>query len=166
MGLSNGTVSEDPDHVLMNQIRLTLHHSPVDSLVTFSKTQGTSMASSSGNAPVRYAVRQALDQEYRKETMRKHSDVLNASTKGVKAALVKSATEQQHDAAQRIREGLIKRDFFGRVIEETPKSKDSGDQSHKDESSKAGRKVWVTYHEGFSNAVRKPISMGELLTGL
>ncbi|KAJ5536779.1 hypothetical protein N7513_009965 [Penicillium frequentans] len=139
---------------------------PVDSLITFSKTQGTSMATSSGNAPVRYAVRQALDQEYRKETMRKQSDVLTASAKGVKAALDRSATEQQHDAAQRIREGLIKRDFFGRVIEEIPKSMDPGDQSHKDESSKAGRKVWVTYHEGFSNAVRKPISMGELLTGL
>ncbi|KAJ5785771.1 uncharacterized protein N7503_010983 [Penicillium pulvis] len=139
---------------------------PVDSLITFSKTQGTSMATSSGNAPVRYAVRQALDQEYRKETMRKQSDVLTASAKGLKAALGKSATEQQHDAAQRIREGLIKRDFFGRVIEEIPKSMDLGDQSHKDESSKAGRKVWVTYHEGFSNAVRKPISMGELLTGL
>ncbi|KAJ5647516.1 hypothetical protein N7490_003888 [Penicillium lividum] len=138
---------------------------PVDSLVTFSNTQGTSMATSNGNAPVRYAVRQALNQEYLKETLRKQSDVLSASAKSARAAL-KSAAEQQGDAAQRIREGLVKRDFFGRVIQENTESKESGGPNHMDEGSKAGRKVWVTFHEGFSNAVRKPISMGELLTGL
>ncbi|KAJ5760038.1 hypothetical protein N7520_007194 [Penicillium odoratum] len=138
---------------------------PVDSLVTFSKIQGTSMATSNGNAPVRYAVRQALNQEYLKETMRKQSDVLSASAKSARAAL-KSAAEQQGDVAQRIREDLVKRDFFGRVVQETTESTESGGPNHMDEGSKAGRKVWVTFHEGFSNAVRKPISMGELLTGL
>ncbi|KAJ5918650.1 ATPase AAA-type core [Penicillium verhagenii] len=138
---------------------------PIDSLITFSKIQGTSLANSSGNAPVRYAVRQALDQEYRKETLRKQSSALSASAKAARAALGKSATEEG-EAARRIREGLVKRDFFGRVIQETPGSKDLEDGSHNDESSKAGRKVWVTFHEGFSNAVRKPISMGELLSGL
>ncbi|KAJ5953377.1 Chromosome transmission fidelity protein 18 [Penicillium verhagenii] len=138
---------------------------PIDSLITFSKIQGTSLANSSGNAPVRYAVRQALDQEYRQETLRKQSSALSASAKAARAALGKSATEQG-EAARRIREGLVKRDFFGRVIQETPGSKDLEDGSHNDESSKAGRKVWVTFHEGFSNAVRKPISMGELLSGL
>ena len=27
------------------------------------------------------------------------------------------------------------------------------------------RKVWVSFHEGFSNAVRKPITLEELMRG-
>jgi chromosome transmission fidelity protein 18 len=27
-------------------------------------------------------------------------------------------------------------------------------------------RVWVTFHEGYSNAVRKPVSLGELVGGL
>ncbi|KAJ0368786.1 hypothetical protein COL922a_014362, partial [Colletotrichum nupharicola] len=45
---------------------------PLDSLVTYSKANG--LSSTSG--PVRYAVRQVLDQEYRKESIRKHSEAL------------------------------------------------------------------------------------------
>lgn len=63
----------------------------------------------------------------------------------------------------------VKRDFFGRIIQEPQQDSAAGDgapQPAQSESSKAGRKVWVTYHDGYSNAVRKPISMGELLAGL
>ncbi|KAJ6004734.1 Chromosome transmission fidelity protein 18 [Penicillium herquei] len=136
---------------------------PIDSLVAFSKMNGSSMGSG-GNAPVRYAVRQVLDQEYRKETMRKQSDALTGSSMG-KLGPGKSTGDS--DSAQKIKAGLVKRDFFGRVIQEpVPDPQDSNNSNQMDESSKAGRKVWVTYHEGFSNAVRKPISMAELLTGL
>lgn len=31
---------------------------------------------------------------------------------------------------------------------------------------KDANKVWITYHEGFSDAVRKPITVEELLRGL
>lgn len=125
--------------------------------------KGTSIGSSSGTAPVRYAVRQVLDQEFRKETMRKQSDVLNAAT--AKSAFGKAMNEQ--DGGQKAtKEGLVKRDFFGRAIQEPTPNKDDEDPNPMDDTSKAGRKVWVTYHEGFSNAVRKPISMGELLAGL
>jgi chromosome transmission fidelity protein 18 len=31
---------------------------------------------------------------------------------------------------------------------------------------KDDNKVWVSFHEGFSNAVRKPITIEELLRGL
>ena len=123
------------------------------------------MEGSSGSAPVRYAVRQVLDQEYRKETTRKQPDALNA---GGKSVLGRSGSEHGTLAQKAMREGAVKRDFFGRVIQDPVSvSKDSEDgTSRTDETSKAGRKVWVTFHEGFSNAVRKPISMGELLAGL
>ncbi|KAJ6130194.1 hypothetical protein N7512_002974 [Penicillium capsulatum] len=134
---------------------------PIDSLVAYSKL-GTN---STGGAPVRYAVRSVLDQEYRKETTRKQSGAL-ASVAG-RSTLDKSVKEPGEAAQKAIKEGLVKRDFFGRVIKEpTPEARDSEQADHTDETSKAGRKVWVTYHEGFSNAVRKPISMGELLIGL
>lgn len=122
----------------------------------------SSLGSASGSAPVRYAVRQVLEQEYRKETVRKQSDVLTA-----KSGLGKAASEQGGANQKAIKEGVVKRDFFGRVIQEPVREKQATEEQNPvDESSKAGRKVWVTYHEGFSNAVRKPISMGELLAGL
>lgn len=116
------------------------------------------LGTASGTAPVRYAVRQVLDQEYHKETMRKRSDVLPTSAIGKSTAGPGPAQKAM---------SVVKRDFFGRVIEE-PVKEGKGTEEHNlaDETSKAGRKVWVTYHEGFSNAVRKPISMSELLAGL
>lgn len=130
--------------------------------MTFSKTRGTSLSTLSGSAPVRYAVRQVLDQEYRKETVRKQSEAISSSK------LKKSADEQkQKNNSDKVAAGIVKRDFFGRVIREpTPPPTDSEEDKKLREANKAGRKVWVTYHDGFSNAVRKPISMAELLAGL
>ena len=71
-----------------------------------------------------------------------------------------------------------KRDFFGRVIvnEERVEGAGSGERP----GSKGGRKsagtasgvgtgdgqrIWVSFHEGYSNAVRKPISLRELMEG-
>lgn len=125
------------------------------------------MASLSGSAPVRYAVRQVLDQEYRKETVRKHSEAISPSKLGTKAT-GKSADEQKEkNDPSKGATGTVKRDFFGRVIREPTPPPTYSEESRKiGEASKAGRKVWVTYHDGFSNAVRKPISMAELLAGL
>lgn len=136
----------------------------LDSLVAFSKMSGISSASS--NAPVRYAVRQVLDQEYRKEILRKQSDAKNAASG--RPLHGQSGKEHQGGLAHRVTgDAALKRDFFGRVIQEPLReAKEAENGNPSDETSKAGRKVWVTYHEGFSNAVRKPISMGELLAGL
>ncbi|OQE40167.1 hypothetical protein PENCOP_c006G05805 [Penicillium coprophilum] len=136
---------------------------PIDSLVVFSKIKGSTIEASGGTAPVRYAVRQVLDQEYRKATTRKQSDVIGASKLGAKGARNPADTA----AAKIIKDAAVKRDFFGRQIEQpAPQPNDPNNpDAWADESSKAGRKVWVTFHEGFSNAVRKPISMGELMAG-
>ena len=118
-------------------------------------------------APVRYAVRQVLDQEYRKETTRKQSEHLSMNKADVVSGGMKRATGSSDAAQKAMKEAAVKRDFFGRVIQEpVQETKDSKAKSAVDESSKAGRKVWITFHEGFSNAVRKPISLGELLAGL
>lgn len=137
--------------------------------MTFHKTKGTS-ADTGGSAPVRYAVRQVLDQEYRKETMRKQSEALSSSKAG-KTLNGKSDSGKNDDQSAKknaIRNAPgIKRDFFGRILKEPePLPQSSGDSPVQHEASKAGRKVWITYHDGFSNAVRKPISLNELMAGL
>jgi chromosome transmission fidelity protein 18 len=138
-------------------------------LVSFSKTKG-SVLDSVGSGPVRYAVRQVLDQEYRKETVRKQTEV--SQLKYGDASLGKSEKKGNSDenkenasSSKSLRDGPgIKRDFFGRIINEALPLKDSGDRPQKKSNAQGKeRKVWVTYHEGFSNAVRKPISMAELL---
>lgn len=70
----------------------------------------------------------------------------------------------------------IKKDFFGRTIEDdlTQSAANRESAGHEQASSKEAmrrkhqpsKKVWVTYHEGYSNAVRKPISVEELLRSL
>lgn len=80
----------------------------------------------------------------------------------------------------------VKRDFFGRVIVERKKGVNALGEKNGDataaagggdgkESRRKGRgdvagdekdiKVWVTYHEGINNAVRKPISLEEFMRG-
>lgn len=56
---------------------------------------------------------------------------------------------------------VVMRDFFGRIIESKPLAELDGncDRRRRHEE----RKVWVTYHEGLNNAVRKPISLKEFL---
>ncbi|KAL4916533.1 hypothetical protein BDW62DRAFT_186239 [Aspergillus aurantiobrunneus] len=136
---------------------------PLDSLVTFSKAPGLS----STTAPVRYAVRQVLDQEYRKESIRKNSETL--SSVGTKKAGTKKSSENPAEAAKLKSGAAVKRDFFGRIIPDQDVSQQeekASSNSAQQEASNAGRRVWVTYHDGFSNAVRKPISLVELLGGL
>jgi chromosome transmission fidelity protein 18 len=58
-----------------------------------------------------------------------------------------------------------KRDFFGRLVNEArPGSAGKGMESAASKAvKKAEERVWVSFHEGYSNAVRKPVSLKELL---
>lgn len=62
-------------------------------------------------------------------------------------------------------ETVVKKDFFGRVIEAKPLAEVDGNLREK-KAKREERKVWVTYHEGLNNAVRKPMSLQEFLRGL
>ncbi|KAF3402462.1 Chromosome transmission fidelity protein 18 [Talaromyces pinophilus] len=154
---------------------------PIDTLVGFSKTKGTILDTGS-SAPVRYAIRQVLDQEYRKETMRKQGEaLLGLSGPGRKSSKNKQPNyNDDKENSNRSRPKLgsdapgVKRDFFGRIIHnnETAPASTTNNKArqpgHKRNSSgnDHDRKVWVTFHEGFSNAVRKPITIAELLSEL
>ena len=79
----------------------------------------------------------------------------------------KAATEPNKAAAVG-----VKRDFFGRIIAEIsrPLEETQGNARERRKRADSGetqkQKVWVSFHEGLNNAVRKPISLEEFLQGL
>lgn len=67
----------------------------------------------------------------------------------------------------------VKKDFFGRVLNDNamqPLRESDGNAGREGKKphgkGKGDNKVWVSFHEGFSNAVRKPVTVEELLRGL
>ncbi|SLM39214.1 sister chromatid cohesion factor [Lasallia pustulata] len=151
---------------------------PLDTLATFE----TSSPSGPTGGPTRYAVRQVLDQEYQKDIIRQQADARQARYKAGNplggaadlGATFKTAPTVGTESKKSKVQGA-KRDFFGRIIiNETRSSRNDGDEAG-DNSAKqrepvggeeGENKVWVSFHEGFSNAVRKPITLDELMRGL
>ncbi|KAF4471696.1 chromosome transmission fidelity 18 [Fusarium albosuccineum] len=128
-------------------------------------------------APTRYAVRQVLDQELRKTIMEREAIARQARFQAgnplghsehvskEKVAMTKNQTAVEEDSAKDAT--LIKRDFFGRIIEARPLVElDADSTEQRARKEEKGRKVWVTYHEGLNNAVRKPMSLVEFMKGL
>lgn len=63
----------------------------------------------------------------------------------------------------------VKKDFFGRVIVELAEETQEGEAKKRRTESRNALKiqpdVWVRFHEGYSNAVRKPVAFMDLLNG-
>jgi chromosome transmission fidelity protein 18 len=125
---------------------------------------------------VRYAVRQVLDQEYQKNIIVRENAARQARYKAgnpeddIEFSIL-NGDNKGHHAQERVLGA--KKDFFGRVVREEvmPLVEIDGNAPAegnlgKKKDSKDDNKVWVSFHEGFSNAVRKPITIEELLRGL
>ncbi|KUJ16819.1 uncharacterized protein LY89DRAFT_718564 [Mollisia scopiformis] len=146
---------------------------PLDTLVTFET--GLSSASA-GPAPVRYAVRQVLDQEYQKNIIVRENAARQARYKaGNPHDDTDAILQDKENPMYQIQDKLsdVKKDFFGRVIRDARPLQEIDGNAEADGKGRQGKKgskedvkVWVSYHEGFSNAVRKPITIEELLRGL
>ncbi|KAK4100215.1 hypothetical protein N658DRAFT_473394 [Parathielavia hyrcaniae] len=161
----------------------------LDALATFETASAYMLAS---QAPTRYAVRQVLDQELQKTLAQKEtaSRLARLRNGGVTTAITTTMTDSHHRrlfldddkenkgaaarAGIRVNKFRVKRDFFGRVLVERPLSEADGNAAGggeksgrrvRDESGQGAGKVWVTYHEGLNNAVRKPISLEEFMRG-
>ena len=148
---------------------LTCFHRPLDSLAVFETA-----CQIGPTAPTRYAIRQALDQEYQKYLMRQRADARQARHHygdglGSEADLgfknKQSGTEKDGVSLKPV---PVRRDFFGRTIDSAlPTTRGCSSQGESEGS--LGSKVdksgnaWVSYHEGFSNAVRKPITLDEMM---
>ena len=144
--------------------------------------------------PVRYAVRQVLEQEYQKHILVQQNEARQARYRAGGAGLpdedpsLFSKTTAAPTTSTSKQSSGSKRDFFGRVIvneASRPLSSDretgDGDECmakkrRRAEDMQGGdtgdadcgleNKVWVSFHEGFSNAVRKPVTLEEFIYGL
>ncbi|KAI1335568.1 hypothetical protein F5Y15DRAFT_240621 [Xylariaceae sp. FL0016] len=147
----------------------------LDILATFE----TSAAVINGTqAPTRYAVRQVLDQELQRAKVLRENSARQARFKAGNPHATEDFVFDDKENKKTIKDdGLpiipVKKDFFGRVIQPPvrPLQETDGNGGEKrslaDEPfGKADTKVWVTFHEGMNNAVRKPLTLDELLRGL
>ena len=147
---------------------------PLDILVTFE----TASSPDTAPAPVRYAVRQVLDQEYQKNIVVRENAARQARYKAGNPqddVDFSFSTDKEHKENHALERVIgAKRDFFGRVVREEamPLQEVDGNADADGKNKKRKKdgmddsKVWVSFHEGFSNAVRKPITIDELLRGL
>jgi chromosome transmission fidelity protein 18 len=110
---------------------------------------------------VRFAVRQVLEGEWRRR-----ATANNRTPSYINNIKQKNGSEKPGEAAAKAKD--VKRDFFGRIIQVVPKSTDDVTEDSlkiAEKNASLGR-VWVSYHEGFSNAVRRPVTLDELMRGL
>lgn len=128
-------------------------------------------------APTRYAVRQVLDQELQKANSLRENAARQARYKAGNPQASEDYVFDDKENAKVVKNAVpaipVKRDFFGRVIQTAPRPLSESDGNSADKRragreslDKAEAKIWVTYHEGMNNAVRKPITLDELLRGL
>ena len=145
-------------------------HRPIDILTAFhvGKSVGTLPA------PIRYAVRQVLDQEHRRETLLRLSNARQARSAKLDPDNGEGHTVEEeskypsgkHRRAAPCING-VKRDFFGRIIHNARPVSAGGKSNAEDTKPPKDDKprVWVSFNEGYSNAVRKPLTLKELLDG-
>lgn len=147
-----------------------------------------SRSGSSAITPSRYAVRQALDQEYQRYLVRQNADMRQARHRAggppdenppEHATTDDNGLDPGVDEQASKRPEAVQRDFFGRIISSGGRDCSSSTAHASSTSrvmmqqgkrgalhSKKDREIWVSFHEGFSNAVRKPITLDELLREL
>ncbi|KAK6343454.1 hypothetical protein TWF730_011043 [Orbilia blumenaviensis] len=123
----------------------------------------------------RFAVRQVLDQELRKFTVlqqeRLRQERFAAANPGVDIGLSAATRQKEKEKEKELKKNAaagVKRDFFGRVVAEEDGAEGDGGRSKKRKvvSASEGAKIWCSFREGFSNAVKKPITWDELMAGL
>lgn len=133
---------------------LTNFDRPLDSLSTF---ETTALSGQGMLLPVRYAIRQALDQEYQRYLIRKSAEARQARYEAGETLDQDNTPNASAPRSGSVDEDKIsktskaKRDFFGRIIQESGLLSSEGIRLEtKAVSRPAEKKVWVSFHEGFS----------------
>jgi chromosome transmission fidelity protein 18 len=144
-------------------------NSDIDALSTYE----TASSLLTSQPPTRFAVRQVLDQELHRtlvirETLARQARfragrVIGEGEQQPSSSLLQPSLSQK-DVMAVVEDGLVvKKDFFGRIIQAQPLAEITSSALAKKASQE---KVWVTFHEGLNNAVRKPMMLHEFLSGL
>ncbi len=164
--------------------------SPIDTLTSFETLSRTTDQPTSAAAvapPARYAIRQALDQEFRKYSLLQSAEMRQARyTKGAGSGFPSGSPSSGVVDELPVDKTAItpattplkpSRDFFGRITTTQQQQQDDGLIRKSDGETKfkggmitkgkcgVNNQVWVSFNEGFSNAVRKPITIEELMRG-
>lgn len=115
-------------------------------------------------------MRQVLDQELRKEHIlmssaasRARSTLLDSYIDTTEADKENAVAAIATKEAARVEKANTKRDFFGRIVNDARPASAGQKRSGTAGSGKDEKRVWVSFHEGYSNAVRKPITLMELM---
>ncbi|KAL8676710.1 MAG: hypothetical protein Q9186_006793 [Xanthomendoza sp. 1 TL-2023] len=142
---------------------------PVDALTTFQTATCRGPASST----TRYAIRQALDQEYQRFIVGQRAIASQAWLGNESNATLKQGPQSNTSEKETKQLTAPKRDFFGRIIkddtidiDQTSGRRQSADFNDRSSRGKRGGRVFLSFHEGYSNAVRKPITLNDLMRGL
>ena len=120
---------------------------------------------------VRYAVRSVLEQEWRKESaLREHANRKRRGGQDEFEDDVDVGKKEEKTTEEKVAEAnqkAVRRDFFGRVLQETDATRKEAKRKQ-DSGEMAGNvgRIWVSFHEGFSNAVRKPVTLDDIMRGL
>ncbi|KAF3903102.1 hypothetical protein ABW21_db0204073 [Orbilia brochopaga] len=123
----------------------------------------------------RYAVRQVLDQELRKfiilQQERLRQARFAAANPGVDIALAVATRQKEREKERELKKRAgtgVKRDFFGRIVDDGAEDEEGGRSKKRKVTGKTseGSKIWCSFREGYSNAVKKPITWEELMSGL
>lgn len=128
--------------------------SPIETLITF--------AFFKKHEPIfpKYSICQIINMELENEKLRIQKQRYNKDSN--KSLNVTSGYKRKSDKLFNVEQQFTK-DFFGRII---PKSIDNKNQKNFDRNKifiKPNSKVWVKFHEGYSNAIKKPIPIEDIL---
>ena len=117
---------------------------------------------------VRYAVRSVLETEWKKESARMDGEARKRRGGQLDADEVVEEAKGDVDKEEAAKQSKshVKKDFFGRAIVEQPLAPGEKRKEPKTAKTNNDERIWVSFHEGYSNAVRKPITIDELMRGL
>ncbi|CCJ28936.1 unnamed protein product [Pneumocystis jirovecii] len=127
---------------------------PIETLITFAFLKK--------HEPIfpKYSICQIINMELENEKLRIQKQRYNKDSN--KSLNVTSGYKRKSDKLFNVEQQFTK-DFFGRII---PKSIDNKNQKNFDRNKifiKPNSKVWVKFHEGYSNAIKKPIPIEDIL---
>ncbi|KAH7128575.1 chromosome transmission fidelity protein 18 [Dendryphion nanum] len=132
---------------------------PLDQLASFETFDGKK------EEKVRFAVRSVLESEWKRESARIDADARRRRGGKFDDDDEDSKKEEEEAKPLEIKEKVLK-DFFGRVIQVQPVSVEQQIKQRQSDEKNDANRIWVSFHEGFSNAVRKPVTIDELMRGL
>jgi chromosome transmission fidelity protein 18 len=117
----------------------------------------------------RYAVRQLVNQQMEREKIRRRKGGTTQQIAKLDLADViedPRGYKRGHNeiaADKKVVVERVRKDFFGRTIAEEREDGKRRRTESGNEYSKIQPNVWVRFHEGYSNAVRRPAAFTELL---